>query len=170
MYLSSFQSPRLTTRLLTLDDVIPWQRFFEDEESMEFFPNPDGQTNSQRASYWIERQLQRYNENRYGLHALNLKTTGEFIGQCGLITQEVKGVSELEIGYHIFNEHRGNGYAPEAAKLFLEHALQNKLAPSVVSNIHVRNFNSMRVAEKNGFKKDGESLWMGKPVFVYRFS
>ena len=167
-YPTTLQSPRLITRLLTNEDALQWQRFFDDEESMEFFPNPDNLNSEGRAKFWIDRQLQRYRENRFGLQAIILKKTNEFIGQCGLLSQELDGVMELEVGYHIFKEFRGNGYAPEAAKLFIDFAFENKLAESVVSIIHVKNVKSQRVAEKNGLQCEKTTTWLGKEVFVYR--
>lgn len=135
---------------------------------MQFFPNPDSLNAEQRAIVWIERQINRYKEQKYGLQALMLNDTNEFVGQCGLLLQEVDGVLEVEVGYHILKEYRNRGYASEAAMLFADYALYNRMTASVVSVIHRKNFRSQRVAEKNGLKNEKTTFWNGKEVFIYR--
>ena len=39
-------------------------------------------------------------EHGHGLWALILRATGECIGDCGLVPQQVDGVAEIEIDYH----------------------------------------------------------------------
>ncbi len=48
---------------------------------------------------WLDRQLRRYREDGYGLWAMILRETGEFIGQAGLTRQDAAGEEVLEIGY-----------------------------------------------------------------------
>ncbi|MBL0044007.1 MAG: GNAT family N-acetyltransferase [Flavobacteriales bacterium] len=57
----------------------------------------------------------RYERDGSGLHALELLGTGEFVGLCGLLTQEVDGKMELEIGYHLLPGQWHKGFATEAA-------------------------------------------------------
>jgi len=159
---------RLTTRFLVPEDIQPWTSFFEDKDAIQYFPWVGNDSNAERSKQWIERQLARYKENRYGLQALITKDTNEFVGQCGLITQEVDGKQELEVGYHIFKKYWGNGYAPEAAKAFFEYGFKHKQAPSIISLIDIRNTKSQRVAEKNGLTREKQIRWMDMDVFIYR--
>jgi RimJ/RimL family protein N-acetyltransferase len=50
-----------------------------------------------------------------------LKETGECIGDCGLIQQQINDVAEVEIGYHISKKHWRQGYASEAAQACKEY-------------------------------------------------
>jgi RimJ/RimL family protein N-acetyltransferase len=159
---------RLITRFLTAEDVREWTLFFKDRDATAFFPNLAFDTDEEKARWWIERQLTRYRESRFGLQALIHKETKEFIGQCGLLTQEVDGVEEVELGFDIFKKYWGQGYAPEAAQAFLQYAFQNNLAPSVVSIIDVRNTKARRVAWKCGMAQEKETQWAGINVVVYR--
>jgi len=160
---------RLYTRFLVPDDIKTWQKFFDDKESIQYFPNFGNLTTSEeRSKHWVERQLTRYKENRYGLQALINKDTKEFIGQCGLITQEVDGKTEVEVGYHVFKKYWGQGYAPEAAKAFFDYGFENKQATSIISIIDIRNLKSQRVAEKNGLTREKQIRWMDMDVFIYR--
>jgi RimJ/RimL family protein N-acetyltransferase len=149
-------------------DVDPWTEFFKDPEAIALFPNFGLNSIEERAKHWIERQLTRYQDQRYGLQMLIHKETGDYIGQCGLMVQEVDGVQELEVGYHIFKKYWGLGYAPEAARLFLDFAFNHNLADSVISIIDIRNNKSMRVADKNGLRREEQTRWLDLNVFIYR--
>lgn len=159
---------RLITRFLTPDDIKTWTPFFEDAESIQYFPWIANDSAGERSKQWIERQLARYKEQRYGLQALINKDTKEFIGQCGLITQDVNGTHELEVGYHIFKKYWGQGYAPEAAKAFFDYGFKNKQADSIISIIDIRNLKSRRVAEKNGLVREKQTRWLEMDVYIYR--
>lgn len=168
LYQDNLQSPRLTTRYLNREDISVWAKFFECEECVQFFPTFDLNTPEERATHWIEKQLGRYKENRFGLQALIHKETGEFIGQCGLLAQDIDGIIEIEIGYHIFRQHWGKGYATEAAKLFKQYAFDNNLCQSLVSIIHVDNVLSQKVAERNGMKRDKLIKFFDAEHYLYR--
>lgn len=156
------------TRFLDPEDILRWVEFFSEKETTEFFPNLEGDTNEEKAKAWIEKQFTRYKENRLGLQALIHKQEKYFIGQCGLLTQEVDGIMETEVSYHLLKRYWGNGYAPEAARMFINFAFANNLADSVISIIDIRNRNSQRVAEKNGLKIDKQTKWRELDVYIYR--
>ncbi len=166
-YEDGLVTERLYTRFIVPDDAKEWARFFEDKEAMQYFW-PSDKSIQEQSNYWIERQLLRYKENRYGLQTLIHKQTNEFIGQCGLMLQEIDGKQELEVGYHIFKKHWGQGYAPEAARAFLHYGFEHRIASSIISIIDVRNINSQRVADKNGLKREKQIRWLEMDVFVYR--
>ena len=168
MYHDNLESPRLITRKLVESDIEKWSEFFEDREAVEFMPTYGLTTNQERAQHWIDKQLKRYAENRYGLQALIEKGTNNFIGQCGLLIQEVDKVEEVEVGYHIFKKYWGQSFAPEAARLFIDYAFHNNLTPSVISIIDKRNIKSQRVADKNGLIREKETNWNDKEVYIYR--
>lgn len=169
-YPDSFSTERLQTRKLVYEDYKTWTRFFEDEATVKFFPNTDAQTNEERSKVWLDKTINRYNNNQYGLHALLEKATGKFIGQCGLMTQEVNDIKEIEIGYHLFPEYRGKGYAMEAAQFFRDWGFNNKASDSIISIIHPENFPSQNVAKRNGMSCEKETLWRNMKVFIFRLN
>lgn len=169
MYLpANAQTERLNLRPLTLDDVETWRPFTDDPLAMEFMISYYPPEITDRALHWIEFQLRRYAENRYGMMALIDKQTGEMVGMCGLLAQVVDDIPELEVGYHIFQKHWGKGYAPEAAKFFMDYAFDNNLNDSIISIIDVGNVKSQRVAEKNGLFLEKQTVQKGDDVFIYR--
>ncbi|MBA3663946.1 MAG: GNAT family N-acetyltransferase [Bacteroidetes bacterium] len=169
-YNDHLQSNRLSTRFLTAEDTEAWSHFFKDQEAVQYFPDLGISDPAERATHWIQKQLGRYHEKRFGLQALIDKKTNEFVGQCGLLLQEVDEITEVEVGYHIFKKYWGQGYAPEAAKLFLNYAFQNKFTESVISIIDIRNTKSQRVAEKNNLAREKQTRWNNLDVFIYRIT
>src|SRR5687768_8343079 len=153
IYNDNLASKRLRTRFLTMDDSKAWADFFKDPEAVEFMSKFLLASPEETAKHWIARQMTRYNEKRFGLQALIDKSTNEFIGQCGLLRQEVDGKAELEVGYHIFKKYWGQGFAPEAAKMFIDYAFTNNLAETIISIIDIGNNRSQIVAEKNGLTR-----------------
>lgn len=167
-YVDGLESERLVTRFLTPDDASAWTPFFEDPATDRFLINPNRLKGHARSTAWMERQLERYRTRTYGLQALLLKETGEWIGQCGLLLQSITGHTELEVGYHLFASQRGKGYATEAARLFRDFGFMHRQAESIVSMIHVENAASQRVARQNGMQRDTRFTYGGEDFFVYR--
>jgi [ribosomal protein S5]-alanine N-acetyltransferase len=169
-YQDHLESERLVTRFLMKEHTKLWADYFNDKETMEFFPLIEKNSNNENARLWIKRQQKRYIENQFGLQAIIEKKTNSFVGQCGLLTQEVDGIKEIEVGYHVLKQFRQQGYAPEAAKLFIDYAFQNHITNSIISIIDKTNFKSQRVAEKNGLIKEKETIWKDMKVYIYRIN
>jgi RimJ/RimL family protein N-acetyltransferase len=167
-YTTHLHSERLTTRWLTSDDIPAWTAFFDDPEAAEFIPAGSYANSLEASSYMINKQLDRYKNNLFGLQALIDKSTNEFVGMCGLLAQTIDDLPEIEVGYHIFKKHWGKGFAPEAAKMFLDYAFSNNMAESVISVIDVDNKKSRRVAEKNGLLLEKQTTYGTMNVVVYR--
>lgn len=169
-YEEGLESARLITRFLTKADISWWADFFKDKEAVELFPDFGLDTPYERAEHWVDKQLLRYEDNRLGMQVLIEKKSNQPIGQSGLTVQEIDGIPEIEVGYHIFKQYWGQGFAPEAAKLFINYAFQNNLTDSIISIIDKRNIKSQRVADKNGLIREKESTWNGLDVFIYRMN
>jgi [ribosomal protein S5]-alanine N-acetyltransferase len=169
MYLRGIGTERLFSRLLTPMDKHIWFRFFESEEATRYLVNPkNNQGPSERAGLWIEKQLERYKKGEFGVQALIHNETQEFVGQCGLLLQEVDGKEELEVGYHIMPKFWNMGYATEAAKGFVEFNRVHHFSDSLISLIHINNYASQKVAEKCGMEFEKLTVWRGLNVLVYR--
>ena len=173
IYEDNLQSERLVTRKLVENDIETWVEFFWDSEAVEFLylPSLGLSSDLEYATHMIKKQLERYEDKRFGHQALIDKRTNEFIGLCGLLTQEIDGEKEIEVGYHIMKKYWGKGYATEAAKLFIDYAFENDLALSIVSVLDVDNIRSQRVAEKNGLTVHKKTKWLDdEDVYIYRIS
>lgn len=115
---------------------------------------------------WIRRQLGRYERDGCGLKAVLVQTTGDLIGRSGLLRQEVDERSELEVGYRRLPRARGFGFATEAARAFIDHALTTGMAERNVSIIRVANVASRRVTDRSGPEREFVPRCAGHPLRV----
>lgn len=168
-YLDKKETERLFIRPLTLGDIELWTPFFTHPNSIKYFPKFLSGNPEIDATSWIQKQLDRYTDGRHGLMALIEKSTGDFVGQCGLLTQEIDGKTEIEIGYSLLPQFEGKGYATEAAQLFKKYAFEKNTIDSVVSIIDIGNIPSQNVAMRNGMTK-GKMVkdYFGIDVFIFR--
>jgi [ribosomal protein S5]-alanine N-acetyltransferase len=142
-----FQTERLTLREFEPDDVDALATILSDPQTMRYYPMP-----FDRAAVvdWIRGNRSRYANDGHGLWAAILNSTGELIGDCGLVGQSVEGSEEIEIGYHVRRDLWGHGYATEAARACRDYGFANLKVDRLISLIRPENLASCRVAEKNG--------------------
>jgi [ribosomal protein S5]-alanine N-acetyltransferase len=129
-----------------------------------------GQWKNKHRRQWLDKIFDRYANNLGGMNVLIEKQSSEFIGQAGLLIQTVDGIEELEVAYSIMPQHRGKGFAPEAAKKCIDFAFANRLRDSLISIIHRDNIESQRVAMKNGLRLDKRTVYDNNPVGIFRIT
>jgi RimJ/RimL family protein N-acetyltransferase len=157
-------TPRLVLREFSLNDADGLGNILSDLETMRFYPAP---LNRFEVDEWIARNRRRYARDGHGLWAMVLRTTGELIGDCGLVVQEVDGAAEIEIGYHVRRDHWGQGLATEAARACRDFGFAHLPVERLISLIHPANVASRRVAEKNGMTVWKETIRLDLPTLVY---
>ncbi len=162
------ETERLTFRKLREDDFETWLSFCEDRDIMQYFAFQETDSAAVICRKWFDKIYWRYENQLGGMNVLIEKSSGEFIGQCGLLIQTVDEQEELEIGYSLMPQARGSGYALEAAKKCRDLAFQNDFSDSIISIIHPDNFASQQVAIKNGMQLLKQTSFHGLPVNVYR--
>lgn len=158
------ETARLTLRAMTPGDVPALFAVLGDAETMRWYPRPYTRAEVDEG---IARQMERYPSGA-GLLGMVLRETGDLIGDCGLVWQEVDGVLEPEIGYHVHRAWWNRGLATEAARAVRDHAFAHLGCDHVISLIRPENIPSRRVAEKNGLTLDRIVIWRGYEHCVYR--
>jgi [ribosomal protein S5]-alanine N-acetyltransferase len=158
------ESSRLILREMTLYDVDELLKVFANPEVMQFYPKTFDCSMTQA---WVERNILRYSRDGFGLWALISKESGNLIGDCGLVLQEVEGIEEVEIGYHIHRDLWGQGLATEAAQACRDYGFRRLDCQKLISLINPRNLASRRVAEKNGMELIREIKWHNQPICIY---
>lgn len=143
-------TPRLRLRHLVSGDLDVLAVLLGDPEVMRYYPSVldrDG------AAAWLDRQLQRYGRDGYGLWLVEERASGRAIGQVGLLRQTLEGDAEpsVEVGYLLHRAAWGHGYATEAARASRDWAFTHLGVSRVISLIRPENVPSRRVAERNGF-------------------
>ncbi len=107
------ETERLILRHFSAADVEAIFAVIGDPETMKYYPRT---FSCDDAGHWVTKNQERYRNDGCGLFAVILKSTGEVIGDCGLVRQKVEGESVLEVGYHLRRDQWGHGYATEAAR------------------------------------------------------
>ena len=159
------ETSRLILRDMTQDDYPSLHAILTDPETMQHYPKPYDDAGVQR---WIDWTLDNYRRHGFGLWAVTLKETGEFIGDCGITLQPINGQWLPEIGYHIHKAHWRRGYASEAAAACIRVAFAQFGFPAVYSYMNASNEASWRTAMKNGMTRtDAYTDESGKSLLVY---
>lgn len=161
---SVMSTKRLTLREMNKDDVGSLMKIFSDPEAMKYYPSTK---DKRQTMEWIEWTLDNYKQYGVGLWIVEDKVTGDFLGQCGIVPQEVDGEIEMEIGYLFVRSAWGNGYATEAALACKNYASEQMKLRRIISLPDVDNFPSTKVAERIGMNIEKSIQKWGKEVYVY---
>lgn len=161
----SLETERLRLRTYRTQDVDDLAPMFADPEHMRFYPAP---FDRERTVAWIARQLERYQQDGFGLWVAELREDGAFVGTIGPAMQEVEGERLVEIGWHVRPGLKGSGFAPEAAAAARDWAFANLEVGHLISLILPENTPSARVAEKIGMHVEREADFKGLLHRVHR--
>jgi ribosomal-protein-alanine N-acetyltransferase len=158
------ETERLSLRPFTLGDETALFSVLGDPAAMVYYPRP--KTRGEVAD-WVDRFRISFLDRGIGLLAIQLKDTGELIGDCGTLEQEVEGKQEIEVGYHVRRDLWNLGLATEAARACIAYAFRELKPPRIVSMIRPENLASRRVAEKNGLTLEKVVFWRGYDHCIY---
>ena len=144
------ETPRLILREYSRDDFDALYEIMSDPETMQHYPAPFDEGRTRR---WIEWNLENYQKYGWGLWAVILKETGEFIGDCGITLQDIDGQLLPEIGYHIHKKYWRRGFAKEAARSVRDWVFENTNYDAIYSYMKYTNIASYSTALANGMKR-----------------
>ena len=155
---------RLVLREMTGADLDHIAALFGDEEVMRYYPKP---MTRDEARSWVEWNQRLYRSQGFGLWAMVLRDTGEFVGDCGLTPHYVDGIKEIEVGYHVRTSLQGNGYATEAASAARDFARDVLFLSRLIAIINPANVPSQRVAGKIGLRPEKRATVFGSEQIIY---
>ena len=158
------ETERLRLRRLTLDDVDLLLGIFSDPIAMRYY---DSTRDFEQTLGWIRWNLGMYEQYGHGMWAAFDREEDRFVGQIGLVVQEVEGETEIEIGYLLLRSCWGRGFATEAARACRDFGFRELQRDRLISLIDPRNEPSLRVASRLGMKFEREIEKWGKTVCVY---
>lgn len=144
------ETERLILREYTRDDFDALFEIVSDPETMQHYPAP---FDEQRTKEWIAWNLENYEKYGFGLWALVLKGSGEFIGDCGITIQDIDNELLPEIGYHIHKKYWRRGFAKEAARAVRDWVFHNTQYDAIYSCMKYTNVGSYATAIANGMEK-----------------
>ncbi|TCC20480.1 GNAT family N-acetyltransferase [Kribbella speibonae] len=151
--MTELTTDRLLLRNWRDSDREPFAALNADPAVMEHFPAP--QTREQSDGL-IDRTIPMIDERGWGLWALEVRDTGEFIGFTGLSVPsfEAHFMPAVEIGWRLAKGAWGNGYASEAARAALAHGFGPGGLDEIVSFTANPNVPSQRVMQRIGMVHD----------------
>lgn len=147
------ETDRLVLRELSLLDKENLSLILQDKDVMYAYEHAFSYS---EVDTWLNNQLRRYKDDGFGLWAVILKDTNEFIGQCGLTVQNIGEKEVVEVGYLFKKAHWHKGYATESAIACKNYAFNTLDIDEVYSIIRDNNIPSINVAKRNGMSLKGE--------------
>lgn len=150
---AELRTERLLLRRWREEDREPFAALNADPAVMEFFPAPLSRRESDALLERIELGFERHG---FGLWALELRESGEFIGFTGLAVPpfEAHFTPAVEVGWRLARSAWGRGYATEAARAALAQGFGPAGLEEIVSMTTVRNRRSRAVMERLGMTRD----------------
>jgi ribosomal-protein-alanine N-acetyltransferase len=147
------KTERLVLRRWRDSDREPFAAINADPEVMEHFPATLTPDESDAA---IDRIEAFFEERGFGLWALEIAETGQFIGFTGLSVPgfEAQFTPAVEIGWRLTRSSWGHGYASEAARRALTFAFDDLDLAEVVSFTSHTNLRSQMVMKRIGMIND----------------
>ena len=157
MNISELKTERLLLRQWVGQDLPVFAELNSDPEAMEFFP---ALLSREESSAVAEKCQSLISERGWGFWAVELKSSGEFIGFVGLhIPKSNLPFSPcVEIGWRLLKKYWGKGYATEAAQASLVYAFNTLNLNEVVSFTTVSNRRSRSVMQRLGLSNTHQNF------------
>jgi len=112
--------------------------------------------------YLREGPMAMYEKYGFGLWHVSRREDGVAIGMCGLLRRDT--LPDVDVGYALFPEFWGKGYAYEAAEATMREAAGRFGLKRVIAIVSPGNDPSIRVLEKLGMRFEGmHSVRPGEP-------
>jgi RimJ/RimL family protein N-acetyltransferase len=168
--MTEIQTPRLLLRRWTDNDLVPMAEINADPHVMRWIGDGSVRDLEQTAED-IQRWEDEWDEEGFGLFAVELLASGELAGFTGLSVPAFlpEVLPAVEIGWRLGRQFWGQGYASEAAHATLEFALQDRGLDRVISISTVGNSASENVMRKLGMVPEHETTHplYGLPLRVH---
>jgi [ribosomal protein S5]-alanine N-acetyltransferase len=117
----------------------------------------------------VRERMRLFDERKLGKFPLFLRATGEFIGTCGMEPFDLKGQSEVELGYRLCLNFWGRGYAKEAATAILSYGFGDLKLARIMAFVLPQNKASVRILDQLGFRYLHDFVHGGLPHRLYEF-
>lgn len=141
------ETERLILRSWRVTDRAVFAKINSNNKVMKYFPKP---LSIEESNGFVDRINSEFEETGFGLYAVEIKETGEFIGYVGFhrFTFDVPFSPGWEIGWRISDKFWNKGYATEAAMACIKYAREKKLCNRLYSFTAVPNIASENVMKR----------------------
>ena len=144
------ETERLTLRWITAADAPFMLKTLNEPSFIANVADRGVRTVADAENYIATKMTVSYEKFGFGFYLMELKSSGEPVGVCGLIKRET--LDDVDIGYSLLEKFWGNGYALEAAVAVLDYGRNVLGLPRVVAYTATTNERSIRLLEKLGLR------------------
>lgn len=144
------ETKRLSLRRMTLEDAPFILRLVNEPSWLRFIGDKNVRNLDDARRYIQTGPLDMYAKLGFGMFLVQLTSSGEPIGACGLLKRDT--LPAPDIGYAFLPEFWGQGYAFEAAAAVLSYGHENHGLNRIMAITSPDNVSSVRVLEKCGMK------------------
>jgi len=162
----TLETKRLILKMPSLDDAQAMQELLNDKRVSSKLASVSYPYHLDDAKNFIQKARDRFfGEDAKHEFGLFLKSSGQFIGMCGLAISTKNNHGTL--GYWLGYEYWSKGYMTEAVKEIVRYAFEEINLHRVASHHFASNPNSGKVLEKVGLKREGIRKEHFKKVDTY---
>lgn len=156
------ETERLILRSWKSEDRIPFAEMNGNGNVMRYFP---ATLSVDESNAFVDHIIAEFEETGFGLYAVEIKETGEFIGYVGFhrFTFDASFSPGWEIGWRISDRYWHRGYATEAAKACIKYAVEKQLCDKLYSFTAVPNIPSENVMKRIGMTCQGTFMHPALP-------
>lgn len=162
--LALLETERLILRLFTWADLDDLNSQLSDEEVMSYYPSPLSREESEQ---WLKGILRDYESVGFGMLAVYLKASGEYVGQVGVMRRLLDGTQHHFLSYLIQRKFWKQGYAIEATSRILDYGFHTLGIKKIEALIRPANIPSIRLAERLGMHHESCVDHGGCEHYVY---
>jgi ribosomal-protein-alanine N-acetyltransferase len=144
------ETDRLRLRRFTIDDAEFILDLLNQPSFLRHIGDKGVRTSEGAREYILDGPLASYEKNGFGLYMVELKSSEEEIGMCGLVNREA--LEDIDIGFAFLPQFWGRGYAVESASAVVNSERQTLGLDRIVAITSPDNDASIRVLERIGMR------------------
>ena len=144
------QTERLLIRHMTLDDAAFMLELLSDDAWLRFIGDRGVRTLSDARRYILDGPVAMVERLGFGFHIVALQESGCPIGVAGLAKRDF--LDDVDLGYAFLPAYWGKGYAFEAARAVLAHAVEELGLRRIVATVRAGNASSIGLLNKLGLR------------------
>ena len=161
------KTSRLILSALSLDDAEFILELLNEPAFMRFIGDRGVRNLEDARNYLLNGPLASYASSGFGLWRVQLSSTGQSIGICGLIKRAA--LPDVDLGYAFLARFWRQGYASEAALAVRDYARGKLGLRRLLGITNQGNAASIRVLEKIGMRLEGRITLPGETVEINLF-
>ncbi len=160
------ETDRLLLRELNTKDSVNFYQLNLNPEVIKYTGDKSFQNIKQAENFL--KTYKDYKINGFGRWAVIEKSSGEFLGWCGL--KYDKSLNETDIGFRFFEKYWNKGFATESAKACIIYGFEKLKIKTIIGRAMKDNIASIKVLEKIGLKYEKDFKYDSQKGLNYKIT